>query len=133
MKNLRMHNSRFLFYTYYWQISWHDIRWKLSLRVTLDKCWQKRCHECGQVIFPGTSYDVSNFLIEMLTFKQAIMLTFGSNKFGKCKGQCKIYRPEYIFGKNHVIKLRKSLTNFKSITNKSFKFISFKKLLNNMY
>ena len=40
------------------------------------------------------------------------------------KGQCKIYRPEYIFRKNHVIKLTKSLTNFKSIPNVCFEFIS---------
>ena len=50
-----------------------------------------RCpHECGHVTFPGTSYNMCKFLVEMSTFKQAIKLT------PKCvmnlaKGQCKIY------------------------------------------
>ena len=37
---------------------------------------------CGHVTFPGTSYDVLNFL-EISTYKQAIKLTFGRNKFDK--------------------------------------------------
>ena len=40
-------------------------------------------HKCGHVTFPGTSFNVSNFLVEMPKFKQAIKLTFGCNKFGK--------------------------------------------------
>ena len=30
-----------------------------------------------------SSYNVCNFLVEISTFKQAIKLTFGRNKFGK--------------------------------------------------
>ena len=35
------------------------------------------------VTFHGTSYNVCNFLVKMATFKQAMKLTFGCNKFGK--------------------------------------------------
>ena len=45
------------------------------------------CHECGHVTFPGTSYNVCNFKVEMSTFKQAIKLSFRRNKFGKRKVQ----------------------------------------------
>ena len=65
-----MRNSWLLFHTYYWEISWHGVRWKLTVRMPL--------HKWG--------------------YKMA-------------KGQCKIYKPEYIFRKSHVIKLIKSLTN----------------------
>ena len=44
-------------------------------RITFDK-W-------GHVTFPGTSYNICNFLVEMLKFKQSITLRFGRNKFGK--------------------------------------------------
>ena len=47
----------------------------------------KRRHECGQLTFPGTPYNVCNFLVEMSTFKGAIKLTFGRNKFGKRAAQ----------------------------------------------
>ena len=67
-------------------------------------------HGCGQMCFPGTSYNVSSLLVEASTFKQAIKLTFAPNKFGK--GLYKIYRPEYISRKGHVIMLIKSLTSF---------------------
>ena len=33
--------------------------------------------------FPGASFNVFNFLVEIPTFKQAIMLTLVRNKFGK--------------------------------------------------
>ena len=33
--------------------------------------------------FPGASFNVFNFLVEIPTFKQAIMLTLARNKFGK--------------------------------------------------
>ena len=33
--------------------------------------------------FPGTSYNMSSFLVEMSTLKQAIKLTFGRKKFFK--------------------------------------------------
>ena len=36
LKDLPIRNSRFLFYTYYWQISWHGISWKLTFRILLD-------------------------------------------------------------------------------------------------
>ena len=32
-----LRNSPLLFYTYYWQIYWHRISWKLTLRILLDK------------------------------------------------------------------------------------------------
>ena len=31
----------------------------------------------------GNSYNICNFLVEMLTYKQTIILTFGRNKFSK--------------------------------------------------
>ena len=40
-------------------------------------------HEYGHMTFPGTSYNMCNFSVEMSTFKQAKKLTFGCNKFGK--------------------------------------------------
>ena len=80
-------------------------------------------HECAHVTFSGTSYNVSNLLVEMSKLKQAIKLTFWRYKFGK-KAVYKIYRTECIFRKSHVIKLIKSLTNF--IANANFKFISFR-------
>ena len=55
-------------------------------------------------------HKVCNFLVESSTFKQAIKLTFRCNKFGK--RAVKIYRPEYLFRKIHVIKLIKLLTDF---------------------
>ena len=47
----------------------------------------RRRHECSHATFPGTSYDMCNFLVEMSTFRQAIKLTFGRNKFCKKKVQ----------------------------------------------
>ena len=35
------------------------------------------------MILPGTSCDMCNILVEMSTFKEAIKLTFGCNKFSK--------------------------------------------------
>ena len=40
-------------------------------------------HECAHVTFSGTSYNVSNLLVEMSKLKQAIKLTFWRYKFGK--------------------------------------------------
>ena len=43
----------------------------------------RRHHECGHATFPGTSYDMCNFLVELSTFRQAMKMTFGCNKFCK--------------------------------------------------
>ena len=45
--------------------------------------WLHSGHEWGHVTFRRISYYFCNFLVEMSTFKQAIKLTFGRNKFGK--------------------------------------------------
>ena len=44
-------------------------------------------HECVHMTFPGTSYNICNFLVEVSTFKQAIKFAFRSNKFGKSTEQ----------------------------------------------
>ena len=40
-------------------------------------------HECGHVALLGNSYNICNFLVEMLTYKQTIKLSFGRNKFSR--------------------------------------------------
>ena len=37
----------------------------------------------GHVTLPGNSYNICNFLVEMLTYKQTIKLSFGRNKFSR--------------------------------------------------
>ena len=41
MKHLRMRISQSLFYLCYLQISWHDISWKVTLRIMFDKWGHK--------------------------------------------------------------------------------------------
>ena len=69
--------------TYYWQISWHGISWKFTLSILLDKWDQKLTSWMWSRDTSGNSYNISNFLVEMLTYKQTIILTFGRNKFSK--------------------------------------------------
>ena len=107
--HLLMRNSQLFFYTYYFQIFWHGISWKLTLRITLQKWSHKMTSRNSHVTFPGNSYNVCNSLAEMPKFKQVIKLTVG--KINLVKSYCKIYRPENIFRKSQVIKLIKSLTN----------------------
>ena len=40
-------------------------------------------HESRRVTFPGTSCNMYNFLVDMSTFKQAIKMKMGRNKFAK--------------------------------------------------
>ena len=51
------------------------------------ECGHECGHECDHMNFSGTSYNVCNVLVEMSTFKQAIKLNFGRNKFGKRRVQ----------------------------------------------
>ena len=126
-KHLRKHNLRLLFYTYYLQISWHGITWKLTLRIPLTNGVARSCHECDHVTFPWISYDVCNFLIEILKFKQAIQMTFGRNKCDKRTAKNLKTRI------SHAIKLIKRLNNFSyQKVSPMHKFISCKKIENNM-
>ena len=102
-------------YLYYWEISWHGISWKLTLRMFFDKRGHKLMPWIESCDFPvlerlTMSANVYNFLVKMSTFKQVIKLTFEHNKFAQ--GQCKIPKPEYYFRKSHVIKLINWLTIF---------------------
>ena len=81
--HLLMRNSQLFFYTYYFQILWHGISWKLTLRIPLQKWGHKMASRDGHVTFPGNSCNVCNFLAEMSTFKLVIKLTVRQNKFGK--------------------------------------------------
>ena len=111
LKDLRMRHSWLLFHC---KILWYGISWNLSLRIALDK-WRNEvtrwCRECDHVTFPGTSYNVCNFLVEVSTFKQAIK-GWLLDVTNSAKRQYKIYRPQYIFRKSRVFKLIKSMTNF---------------------
>ena len=111
LKDLRMRHSWLLFHC---KILWYGISWNLSLRIALHK-WRNEvtrwCRECDHVTFPGTSYNVCNFLVEVSTFKQAIK-GWLLDVTNSAKRQYKIYRPQYIFRKSRVFKLIKSMTNF---------------------
>ena len=115
LKHLRMYSSHLLFFLYYWEISWHGISWKLTLRMFFDKRGHKLMPWIESCDFPvlerlTMSANVCNFLVKMSTFKQVIKLTFEHNKFAQ--GQCKIPKLEYYFRKSHVIKLINWLTIF---------------------
>ena len=74
-------------YLYYWEISWHGISWKLTLRMLLEKMVHKLLSWTESCDFPvlellTISANVYNFLVKISTFKQIIKLTFGHNKFG---------------------------------------------------
>ena len=78
-KNLHMHNFWLLFFTYYRHVSWHSISWKLTLKgYPLINGVTRWRHNVVAWLF-----NVYNFLVEMSTFKLAIKLTFGRNKFDK--------------------------------------------------
>ena len=51
------------------------------------ECGHESGDECDHLIFPRTSYNVCNVLVEMSTSKQAIKLNFGRNKLGKRRVQ----------------------------------------------
>ena len=66
-------------YKYLDMVSVGNLHWGYPLKNG-DTRWR---HECGRMTFPGTSYNVCNFLVEMSTFKQLIKLTSGRNKVSK--------------------------------------------------
>ena len=106
---------------------WHGITWKLTLRIPLTNGVARSCHECDHVTFPWISYDVCNFLIEILKFKQAIQMTFGRNKCDKRTAKNLKTRI------SHAIKVIKRLNNFSyQKVSPMHKFISCKKIENNM-
>ena len=87
LKHLRMCSSHLLFYLYYWEISWHGISWKHTLRMLLDKRGHKLMSWIDSSDFAvlellTISANIYNFLVKKSTFKQVIKLTLGPNKFG---------------------------------------------------
>ena len=60
--------------------TWYLMETSIKDMVSLITRW---LHWCGCVTFPGTSYNVCSFLVEMSTFTKSMELTFGGNKFVK--------------------------------------------------
>ena len=80
LKHLRIRSSRLLCYTYYLLfaniLKWHQL--ETYIDDTQQTSWKWSCGFSWNFL-----QNVCNFLAEMATFKQAIKLTFGRNKFGK--------------------------------------------------
>ena len=125
-----MCSSHLLFYLYYWEISWHGISWKFTLRMLLEKMGHKLMKWIESCDFPvlellTISANVYIFLVKMSTFKQIIKLTVGHNKFGT--GTVQNSQTRILFQKkscDQVDKLIDHLHLSKTIPNVNFNFIS---------
>ena len=117
-------------YLHYWEIYWHGISWKLTLRMLHEKMGDKLMswiESCDFTVLEllTISANVYNFLVKMSTFKQIIKFTFEHNKFGTRTVQNSQTR--ILFSKkscDQVDKLIDHLHLSKSIPNVDFNFIS---------